>query len=402
MHGRHIALFPLPGKAHVMGLLGLCRELVRRGHRVTVATVEPFAALVISAGAEPAIFEVDNPLMPTAGAAIGGLPISDPKRWEEVATIASRWLLNNAAIAVWQLDEFYKQNRPDLVIYELSAYAGRVIAKRFQSPAIQYYPDFVQHNDYVCWHGSVGRSPQSIESFSRLLDSFMWAFGFEETNNFWHAEDLNLCQFPRELQFHSDSLNTDRFCFVGPFLDRPFTPMWKNQCGGKRVILVSASAQSTDANYYNRIADALSCSDYHVILSVGEHVSIGELRTFPSNFEINRFASHLEILPHTDLHLYSAGPTSTLEGFYFGVRLVAMPSIEHNYILANRLSELGVAINLPLQEVTSNTIRETVEKALQDDKLYDRVEQMQRIVRNLGGSEMAVDKIEEYLASRAN
>jgi len=102
------------------------------------------------------------------------------------------------------------------------------------------------------------------------------------------------------------------------------------------------------------------------------------------------------------LHLYSAGPTGTLEGFYFGVRLIAMPSIEHNYILANRLSELGVAINMPLRDLTSKTIRETVEKSLEDDRLYDRLKQMQRIVRSLGGSVAAVDKIEEYLASRAN
>ena len=347
MHGRHIALFPLPGISHVFPFLGLCPELVRRGYRVTVATIEPVAKLVISAGAEPVIVKTDSYSIPTAMAAIQGLPINDPKRREELAHIHSRWLLNSASISVWQLDKFYKGNRPDLVVYELAAYAGRILAKRFHSPTIQYYPDFIQHSGYVCWETSVGHNPQSIVEFSSLLDSFLWAYGFEDPNNFWQTEDLNLCQFPRALQFNSDSIDSRRFCFVGPFLDRPFSPVWKDHSGGKRVILVSSLGGSTDSNYFNKIIDALSGSEYHVILSVGEHLPISELRTLPLNFEINRCASHLEILPHTDLHLYSGGPNGTLESLHFGVRLIAIPSYDRSYIIANRLAELGIVRNLP-------------------------------------------------------
>jgi macrolide glycosyltransferase len=400
MHGRHIALFPLPGLSHVYPFLGLCPELVRRGYRVTVATIERAAKLVISAGAEPIIVETDRYSIPTAAAAIGALPINDPKRWEESANLHSRWLLNSAAISVWKLDKFYEENRPDLVIYELSAYAGRILAGRLHSPAIQYYPDFIQHSGYVCWETSVGYSPPSIVDFSRLLDSFLWAYGFKETNNFWHSEDLNFYQLPREFQFNADSIDSGPFCFTGPFLDRPFRPIWKDHSGGKRVILVSALGGSTDADYFNTVIVALSGSQYHVILSVGEHFPIGELGTLPMNFEINTSASHLEILPHTDLHLYSGGPTSTLEGLHFGVPLIAIPSYDRNYIIANRLAELNVVVNLPLHTLTSQTIRENVEVVLQDDTFLERVKQMQRTIRGAGGSAMAVDRIEEFLVGR--
>jgi MGT family glycosyltransferase len=244
----------------------------------------------------------------------------------------------------------------------------------------------------------VGHNPQSIVDFSRLLDSFLWAYGFEGTDNFWHSEDLNLYQFPRPFQFSPDSIDSHRFCYVGPFLDRPFTPVWKDRSGGKRVILVSALGGSTDATYFNRVIDALSGSEYHVILSVGEHFPISELRTLTSNFEVNRFASHLEILPHTDLHLYSGGPNGTLEGLHFGVPLIAIPSYDRNYIIANRLAELGVLVNLPLHALTSQTIRQSIEAVLQDDRLLGRMNEMQRVVRSSGGSVMAVDRIEEVLA----
>jgi MGT family glycosyltransferase len=329
-----------------------------------------------------------------------GLPIDDPERWEEAARIVSRWLLNSAAIAAWQLDKFYEDNRPDLFIYELSAYAGRILAKRHHAPAIQYYPDFIQHSGYVCWEGSVGFNPQSMVEFSKLLDSFLWAHGFEQPGNFWHSEDLNLCQFPRAFQFNADSIDSRRFCFVGPFLDRPFRPVWKNHSGGKRLILVSAAEGSFYDTLFSQTIDALSHSNYHVILSVGEQFPVSSLQALPENFEINRHASHMEILPHTDLHLYSGGPTSTLEALYFGVPIIAITSLEHNYIVANRLSELGVAPNVPLHKLTSPIIREYVEAVLQDDTLLGRVKQMHHVVRNSGGSVTAVDKIEEFLAIR--
>jgi MGT family glycosyltransferase len=401
MNGRHIALFPLPGISHVFPFLGLCPELVRRGYRVTVATIEPVAKRVIAAGAEPVIVETDTYSIPTAMAAIQGFAINDPQRWEELAHIHSRWLLNSAFITARQLDNFYRQNRPDLVVYELSSYAGRIIAERLHSPAIQYYPDFIQHSGYVCWETSVGYDPPSIAGVSRLLDSVLWAYGFKEPNNFWHSEDLNFYQFPREFQFNSDSIDDHRFCFVGPFLDRPFSPVWKNHSSGKRVILVSAIGGSTDADYFKKIIIALSGSEYHVILSVGEYFPISELRNLPVNFEINRLASHLEILPHTDLHLYSGGPNGTLEGLQFGVPLIAIPSYDRNYIIANRLAELGIVRNLPLHTLTSQMIRDNVEAALDDDILNGQVKRMQHVVRSAGGSVMAADRIDELLAASA-
>jgi MGT family glycosyltransferase len=329
------------------------------------------------------------------------LPANDPRCWEEVGNLVFPWTLNTAVLAARQLDKFYRENRPDLIIYEFGAYAGRILAKRLHSPVIQYYHDFIHHSGSYCGEGGVGYNPQSIVEYSKLLDAYLWAHGFEEPDNFWHSEDLNLCPFPRAFQFDADLLGSRRFCFVGPFLDRPFRPIWKNRSAGKRIILVSAITGSSDASYFNKIIDALSGSEYHVILSVGEHFPIGELRTLPTNFEINTCASHLEILPHTDLHFYSGGISGTLEGFYFGVPLIALPSFAPNYKIANRIAEQGFALNLPLHALTSQMIRETVDAVFQDHAFLSRVRQIQQVVRDSGGSVMAVDRIEEFLASRA-
>jgi len=400
MHGRHIALFPLPGISHVFPFLGLCPELVRRGNRVTVATIEPAAKRVIEAGAEPVIVGTDSYSIPTAMEAILKLPMGDPVRWEELAHIHSRWLLNSAAITVCKLDKFYRENRPNLVIYELSAYAGRILAHRVRSPAIQYYPDFIQHSGYVCWETCVGHSPKSLVEFSTLLDSVLWAHGLDGTNSFWHSEDLNFYQFPKEFQFNSELIDDRRFCFVGPFLDRPFSRVWEDRSGGKRVILVSDVGGSFSDSYFSKVTAALSGSEYHIILSVGEQFQMDKLSSLPANFEINRSASHLAILPHADLHLYSGGPNGTLEGLHFGVPLIAIPWYDRNRITANRLAELGVIRNLPLETLTSQMIKENVDAVLQGNFSRGRMEQLQQVVRSSGGSVLAADRIEEFLEAR--
>lgn len=399
MRGRHIALYPLPNRGHIHPFLGLCPELTRRGYRVTLVTDEFHAKLVSPAGAEPVIIETNKAYMENS--VTKKLPAQDPRWWDVVGNITFPWLLNSAAIAACQLYKFYEKSPPDLIIYDLGAYAGRILGKRLDLPVIQYYHDFVYPAGCYCWEGGIGYSPKPIVEFSKLLDAFLWAYGFEDANHFWHSEDLNICPLPRVFQFDADSIDSRRFCFAGPFLDRPFTPVWKNRSGGRRIVLVSAVTASTDASYFNSVINALSGSEYHVILSVGEHFPICELQALPSNFEVNRCASHLEILPHADLHLYSGGVGGTLEGFYFGVPLIAVPSYGPNYKIARRLAELGFALNLPLHGLTDQMLRESVDSVLQDDALLKRVKEMQHVVRSSGGSVTAVDRIEQFIAERA-
>lgn len=398
MHKRHVALFPLPSSAHIYPFLGLCPELVRRGYRVTLATDELHAKLVSHSGAEPVIFKPLRHEYPYL--MVKEWPAQDPRWWAYFGSFLFPSFLNAAAVVVSQLDAFYKENRPDLIIYDFAAYAGRILGKRLRTPVIQYYHDFIYQSGFYCWEGGVGYNPEPMLQFSKLLDSILHVYGFEEADNFWHSEDLNMCPFPKVFQFNSDSLNDDRFCFAGPFLDRPFRHVWKNRSNGKRIILVSDMTGSADANYFNSIADSLSASDYHVILSVGEGFPISELRTLPRNAEINQHASHLEILPHADLHLYSGGISGTLEGFHFGVPLIALSSFIHNHRIASRVSELGFALNLPRHTVTKEMIRDSVERVFQDDALLSRVKEMQCVIRNAGRSEIAVDRIERFLSGR--
>ncbi|HEX4700732.1 MAG TPA: hypothetical protein VH352_01265, partial [Pseudonocardiaceae bacterium] len=55
-HAGHVLMMPFPAHGHLHPVLAVAAELVRRGHRVTFATVAQFAGLVATTGAEPLVY----------------------------------------------------------------------------------------------------------------------------------------------------------------------------------------------------------------------------------------------------------------------------------------------------------------------------------------------------------
>jgi MGT family glycosyltransferase len=393
---RHIAIFTLTGRAHTYPVLGLCTELTRRGYRVTYATDDDQAHLIRQAGAEPVIFI--PPKLETTSELNNAfrLPASHPDWWVMCATVVYPWLLCTAAIAVTQLEAFYKNNAPDLILYDLDAFAGRILARRLNCRAIQIHAGFFRQETFQYWAKGVCCTPQPMLEFGRILDSFLWAYGINEKDSLWRVEDLNIGFIPREFQYHSDSFD-NRYCFVGPCLNRPFHPVWRNNSVGRPIILITDTTGSCDSSYFNAFVDALSGSEYHVILSIGEQVQSSSLQLLPPNFEVNRDASHLEIIPHAALLICQSGTGGVFEALYYGVPMITLPITPFHEEVAYRVDELGLGISLPRHAITSDMIRDSVEGVLGDAALLGRVKEMQRAFRSSGGAAMASDKIEEFL-----
>lgn len=90
-------------------------ELVRRGHRVTVAVPAPFAAIAASTGATPLVY---------------------------------RSLLDEAQHVFPQLVDALEQDRPDAVLYDIAAYSARVLAWRWDVPLVRLSPVMIAWDGY--------------------------------------------------------------------------------------------------------------------------------------------------------------------------------------------------------------------------------------------------------------
>ena len=113
----HIAIFLMPERGHVHPALGLIAELVRRGHRVSCPVPDRFAAAVTECGA-------------TVIPCTTTLPKQLPASLYDAAQLA----LAEAEAALPQLEPVLRADPPDIVLWDIAAWAGGVIARRTGIP----------------------------------------------------------------------------------------------------------------------------------------------------------------------------------------------------------------------------------------------------------------------------
>jgi MGT family glycosyltransferase len=396
---RHIAIFTLLNPGHLYPTLGLCSELTSRGYRVTYPTLDRFAEQIRQTGAEPVVIKI--PELTNVEKILQYPAPQDPKFWHILTSIFWPSFLSSAARILAETETFYDENVPDLVLYDWFSFSGRILAKRLHCPAIQHWAHFA-HRGFLIREDGVCTNPEPTLGFAHLLDSFMSAYGIEEKDNLWHTENLNLYFVPRDFQFDADSFD-DRFCFVGPCLNRPPRSSWKNNSGGRPILLISESWATKESNYFKTCIDAFAESDYHVVFSVGENSPQNYVDSLPANFEINKDAYNTAILPHAALMICQAGMGTPLEALAYGVPvLAAAPRSPYHSEVAYRIAELGLGLHLPECDMTPVTLRASVDRIVGDRALLSRVKHMQERLRSAGGAKMAADRIEEHLADCIN
>jgi MGT family glycosyltransferase len=404
MKRTHVAIFTLPGNGHVYPTLGICSELVNRGYRVTYATTEGFAGKIRETGAQPVIFqhsgameELEEWERVLLSEWRRRASPTDPTWWEIMAFSVYPQDIKLAAAVITQLETFYKQDTPNLILYDRFAFAGRILASKLACPAVQIYFNFAYYKRFLYRENGTFVTPEPMLSFSKALDAFFAGHGITGTGNLWHTDKLNIYTIPKEFQYCADCFD-EGTCFVGLCLNRRFENTWKKPTDGKAVILISDMYANQDPEYFKMFINALGESEYHVILSIGGGPDAPSLGLLPDNIEISEATSHLAILPHASLLICHGGTGSTLESIYHGVPVIACPSTPDTEEVADRIVELGVGIKLPRKLMSVQTIRDNIRSALRDQAFLGRVSRMQHELRKCGGAKLAADRIEKFLS----
>lgn len=397
MERRHIAVVTPLVAGHVYPALGLCSELVWRGHRVTYLTDERFLARVRETGAEP--IEFRPPEIRYVDKVTQNDWSDDARHWRAFTSVGAPMLLATAAATVAAVEGFYAANPPDVILYDWFAFAGRILALQLGCPAIQICAHFAHHDSLVRING-VYTTPEPMLAFAHSLDSFMSTYGFEGEGHFWHVEKLNIFFVPKGFQPDGDAFD-GRYKFVGASHSRkPRAGVWNKKIeNGKPLLLISENTASRDDGFLKLCIEAFAHSRYYVVFSKGLHspeVSVA----LPDNFEINREAFNCEILPFANVLLCQGGIGTVMESLYYGVPVIAVPPSVWNSEVAYRLAELGLGFDVPARGVTSGALSEAVDAAFSDEALLGRVRHMQETMRRDSAAESAADAIEDSLASR--
>lgn len=387
---KHIAMIGCTAPSHIYPSLAVIRELVARGHRVSYAVGEPLTGLIEPTGAEV----VSHPTI---------LPLDDQSAWPEDPASQMRVFLDEGIQAMPLLTEFYDDNRPDLLLYDIGGLPAPLLGVRYGVPAVQLSPT------YVAWDGYEEdlaeilepiRTSPSGKDYHATLTRWLTENGITDDAWNWLSHPAQiLALHPKAMQPNIDRVpSTVRF--VGPALDpeRLADRSWTPPENGKKVLLMSLGTALTDQlGLFRTCVDGFRDSDWHVVISIGKQIDPADLGPLPDHIEVHPFVPQLAALEAASAFITHAGMGGSTESLWYGVPTVAIPLATDGFGNAAKLAELGVGEHLPAEEVTASTLRAAVDRVANSPEVAARLAEVQRETRGNGGIDRAADAVELFL-----
>ncbi|MGK5628951.1 macrolide family glycosyltransferase [Streptomyces sp. URMC 123] len=379
---RHVAVFNVPQAGHVLPTLAVVEQLVRRGHRVSYAVTAQFERHVRAAGATPVLYEAAD-----QGEAPEDL----------VLGVAQAIGLNLGAVEA--LGAAFADDRPDVVLYDVYAWAGPLLASRWGVPTIHLSPSHVPYEgvlEEMFGLDDVSRFP-GFAGLAAALTAHGCAVGVHELTL---APERVVAFLPRAFQRRPETVRAKECHYVGPALaDRSFQGSWRRPETGREVVYVSLGSQFTRRpDFYRSCVEAFRGTDHHVVMTVGQGVDPAELGELPANVEVHVSVPQLDVLAAASVFVTHAGMGSTMEALAHGVPLVAVPQMAEQRVNATQIERLGLGVHLPREEVTGQSLREAVRRVAADADIAAGVAAMRQAIDEAGGAAAAADVVDAVLA----
>ncbi|MER7622888.1 macrolide-inactivating glycosyltransferase [Streptomyces sp. NPDC126503] len=392
----HLAMFSIAAHGHVNPSLEVIRELVARGHRVSYAIPASFADKVAATGATPVVY---TSTLPTD---------DDPDAWGTELIDNIEPFLADAIHALPQLAAAFEDDRPDLVLHDITSYPAPVLAHGWGVPAVSLWPNLVPWEGYEeevaePVFAELKASPRGKAYYARF-EAWLAEHGVDTHPDRLIARPRRaLVLIPRALQPHADRVDASVYTFVGACQgDRSEQGTWTRPAGAEKVLLVSlGSAFTKQPAFYRACVEAFGdLPGWHVVLQIGKFVTPGELGDVPENVEVRSWVPQLSVLRQADAFVTHAGAGGSQEGLATATPMVAVPQATDQFSNAAMLESLGVARHLPMDEVTPERLREAVLALVSDPAVARRAAAVRREMAGEGGTRRAADLVEAELAGR--
>lgn len=385
----HIAMIGSPLAGHVMPTVGILHELVTRGHRVTCANTPDMANMIKPIGAQFVPYELD--LEQPDGV------IEDPIEAMNLFLEADMQMLS-------QLRPYYAANPPDIFLYDVGAFAARVLAELHHRPLVQLSPAHVGQEP----------EPELVERVENLPS----ARKYEQRFARWLAESgattLDVDEFcglpprvlaliPKVLQPRIDELDEDVVTVVGPCLTSVAEPgadeAWTPPPGAEKVLLIAMGATyPVPLEFYHQCLAAFGdLPGWHVVLQIGRNIDQDALGDLPANVEVHRWIQQSAVLRQADLFVTAAGAASVGGALACKVPMIAVPQGADHFSNADRLVEAGVARRIDTAEVKAEALRTALRELVADPQVVTRLKALSTEIKPEESTRRAADLIEDML-----
>lgn len=419
-----------PIQGHAAPVIAIARDLVARGHEVTVLTGSRFRDSVEAAGARhrslPGIADFDDRVIQDH--------LPDRDRYRGIAKVeydVQRIFVHPLAAQFRALEALVEELAPDAVLVE-AAFMG-VLPMLLDHPAsrppiiaVGVIPLSQQSVDTA--PGGLGMAPRSGalgRLRNRVLNAVITKVVFRKTQALADGTLRELGR-PALPQFLFDATELcDRFLqlspaefeyprsdlapnvrFVGTVLPASPGPTelpdWWHELDGDRPV-VHVSQGTIDNKDFGRLIrptlDALADRDVLVVAATGGR-PVAELGPLPENARAAEFLPYDLLLPKTDVFVTNAGFGGTQYALSHGVPIVAAGDTEDKPDVAMRVQWSGTGLTLRTGTPTPAAVGAAVDRLLSEPSFRERSEEMARRITRYDTAAIIADELDALVAAR--
>ena len=404
-----------PGHLNPMTSLG--RELLRRGHRVVVATLADAEPAVRASGLEALVMGVPEFPPGSLGAVYAKL---GRLRGRAALKYTVELITTSARIALRDAPGAFRSIGADLLLVDQASPGGGAVADHLGLPfvtvanALMFNFEWDVPPTSTPWppaRSILGRSRNAlayaalwptIGPLARIIAERRKAWGLPPGYDprGWYSPFAEVCQQPAEFEFPRRDL-PPCFHFTGPFQDpkaRAPVPFPFEALDGRPLVYASmGTLQNRLLWIFRAIAEACDGLGVQLVISLGGSADPEVLGPLPGSPLVVRAAPQLELLGRARLTITHAGMNTTLESLARGVPLVAIPITNDQPGVAARIAWTGTGLVVPPSRLTTRRLRKTIARVLAEPSFAASAARMRDAIARAGGVTRAADVVERLL-----
>ena len=382
-----IVFFCIPAHGHTNPTLGVVRELISRGHKVWYYSYNIMREKIESAGAT--FISCDDYDMEQK------LSAKDSTRVGKDLVFSTKILVDTTLALDDKVCKDMEELKPDCIVADSMALWGKAVALKLGIPFVSSTTTFAfnQHSARIMKQGlkdlfkMMISIPKTTKQIKRLQGK-----GYP-VNNILDiiASDDNthtIVYTSPEFQPCSETFSK-KYAFVGPSIRSANEEIEKKR---DKLIYISMGTVNNDMMpFYKACISALRDTDYQVIMSVGNLVSIEDFGELPENISVYSHVDQIAVLKKADVFVSHCGMNSVSESLYFEVPLVMLPQTSEQKGVAERVLQLGAGIKLDKSDGAS--VLSAIYKILSIDTYKQNAKKIAEGFKNSSGEKGAADKI---------
>jgi MGT family glycosyltransferase len=411
---------PVPGHINPFGALG--RELIERGHRVTLFHMQDLESSVRAEGLDfVPIGEREYP----KGSLPESLAILGKLKGLSALKFTIRAVAKTTEMMLREGPEAIRASQVSMLLVDQTEAAGGTIAERLGIPfitvcnalALNREPDvpppFTSWRYRTEWwaraRNALGYSASDrlTRPISEVVAGYRrnWRLAAHRSPDDSFSRLAQISQQPASFDFPRQQLPSC-FHYVGPLRKAsgrqvPFP--WERLDGRPLIYASLGTLQNSRIAIFRCFAEACSPLDVQLVITHGGGLDAKEASSLPADTIVVSYAPQLELLSRARLTLTHAGLNTVLDSLTYGVPLVAIPITYEQPAIAARILYSGVGETISLARLNPGRLRNVIAQVLSPESPYHaNAHRASESIRTTGGGAVRAAEIILGSAARAN